>query len=93
LYGGSWWSTPVFSGLITTTPRLPDGTPAQLVFVEDPDGMRKARVAQLQPATDVRVLEINEPADLVDLVARYCCPWTPPDDTTDTESQGAVDLG
>lgn len=74
LYGGSWWSTPVFSGLITTTPRLPDGTPAQLGFVEDPEGMRRARVAQLQPATDARVLEINEPADLVDLVARYPLP-------------------
>ncbi|MET0695062.1 MAG: hypothetical protein ABWY56_14100 [Propionibacteriaceae bacterium] len=70
-YSGHWWSTPVFSGLVTTAPRLPDGVPAQLVFVEDPVGMDRARVARLQPRPDIRVWEIDEPADLVDVVSRY----------------------
>lgn len=73
-YTGSWWSTPVFSGLVATTPRLCDGTPAQLVFVEDPIGIRRARVARLQPRSDVRVFEIGQPADLIELVGRYPLP-------------------
>ena len=73
-HSGSWWSTPVFSGLVTTTPRLPDGVPAQLTFVEDPIGVKRARVARLQPQSEVRVYEIAEPSDLVDLVARYPLP-------------------
>lgn len=70
-YTGSWWSTPVFSGLVSTTPRLANGTPAQLVFIEDEEGMTQARVARLQPAPDVRIYEITDPPDLVELVSRY----------------------
>jgi hypothetical protein len=73
-YGGNWWSTPVFAGLVTTTPRLPNDVPAQLVFVEDPMGMDRARVARLQPSRDARIYEVTQPSDFVDLVARYPLP-------------------
>ncbi len=72
--GSHWWSTPLFTGLVTTTPRLPNDVPAQLVFVEDPSGPDRAKVARLQPSRDARIYEVTEPSDFVDLVARYPMP-------------------
>jgi hypothetical protein len=82
---GSWWSTPVLSGVVTTGRALPPGpvrqgvirlpvdTPVGLSLVEDSMGWETARSWPLRPAPDARVLEVAGPADWVRLVERY--PW------------------
>ncbi|HEV7869755.1 MAG TPA: hypothetical protein VGO95_00700 [Modestobacter sp.] len=83
-WSGSWWSTPVLSGAVTTGRALPsdpvrqgvirlpvEDTPVGLSLVEDSMGWETARAWPLRPAPDARVLEVAGPADWVRLVERY----------------------
>lgn len=82
-WSGSWWSTPVLSGAVTTgralpgdpvrqgVIRLPVDTPVGLSLVEDSMGWETARAWPLRPAPDARALEVAGPADWVLLVERY----------------------
>jgi hypothetical protein len=70
-YSGYWWSTPVLSGVVSTTRSLQGLGAAGLVLVEDAMGWAQARCWPLRPRGDVRVYEISGPEDWADLVGRY----------------------
>ena len=75
-YSGSWWSTPVFSGVPVTTRARPgvavDRTaPVGLLLVEDEMGWETARSWPVQPPPAARVYEVTGPAAWTALVARY----------------------
>lgn len=70
-WGGSWWSTPVFADLISTTRPLPDLGSATLVWEEDSMGFDHAEIWALNCTPGARVYEINGPDDWAALVREH----------------------
>lgn len=63
-----WWSVPP---TVSTSASHGDLPATQLQLIEDSMGFDRARVARLQPAADVRILELRTPQDWTDLVDAY----------------------
>ncbi|MFC8191068.1 hypothetical protein ACFUMH_05325 [Cellulomonas sp. NPDC057328] len=70
-YGGSWWSVPAFTRLVTTTRGLGTRGPAGLWWVEDGFGWTDAQVRPVPVPADARVLEVDGPDAWADLCRRY----------------------
>jgi len=71
-YSGHWWSSPTWSGLVSTTRALPGLGPLQLYAMEDWPGWEDVRcwpVAVSHRAA--RIYEITSPDDWTALVTRY----------------------
>jgi hypothetical protein len=70
-WSGNWWSTPIGSGLVSTTRSLPGLGAAELPLQEDSLGRTGADCWPLRPDPAARVYEIYGPDDWTALVAGY----------------------
>jgi hypothetical protein len=70
-WSGYWWSSPVYSVLVSTTRSLPRLGAVGLALVEDSHGWTDARCWPLAPQAGSRIYEISGPEDWADLVTRY----------------------
>jgi hypothetical protein len=68
---GHWWSTPVGSGVPTTTRDLPGAGAVGLGLVEDGLGWSSARSWPVSPSPDARVYEVTSPDSWAALVGRF----------------------
>jgi len=71
-YSGHWWSSPTWSGLVSTTRALPGLGPLQLYAMEDWPGWEDVRCWPVAiPHRAARIYEITSPDDWTALVTRY----------------------
>ncbi|MGW6694803.1 hypothetical protein ACWF62_13620 [Rhodococcus sp. NPDC054953] len=67
-YSAEWWSTPLAR---SSTRQLPDGTPAELWFVEDSMGWERAVMRRVSIPAGARVYEVDSAQAWAELCRRF----------------------